>query len=1453
MRDPHPPHSPRLETVCENFSKYVPGWVVNHLEDNGSLIEGTAEVCGSAINMDIAGFTSLTETLSQQGGTSQGAELIGRVLNIFFDKVLYIISSHNGDVVQFGGDAMLVVFTGPTHQTSSYKCASEICATLSSHRMSVGKANITVTFRIGIGSGEVQRILISSRKDKWTAVTCGTACSNAVSSCDIGTAGKVEVHQGMAEVIANMHGESSPAVVFPVTPKRRNTRKWDAEFKRFVYKGLTTKVNRGEVRNVVVMFVNIGTDDAKSLIEAGHTLERCVQKHGGSCNKLIKDDKGTIALVCFGLPLSTHPENADRACNCASELVRAMECRVVIGIAKDRVFCGAVGNSFRAEYTVLGDAVNLASRLMAHGLRTETESSIVVNETIMNEAQKVPIHQRSSITVKGKIGQVHIGFIDLDAAVSDETDTMSFTPSIRSSSTKSTYSVGSFHSQGSGNWRNIRCGVRLLAEVRSLATRSASTVHSVQASRCKSGSHDNIIGREGIKQKFREFKAAALLLSDLSVPTLPGSSSDLRAESIESEGSSTNILLLRGGPGMGKTSMMHYFMDNLPTDRYAPIRLNPRQMMKGTANGGVLHLIRRIGVDQADREWCHPEIDNSNFPDTVKKALKAPAKVGEGLFEISQALLPTVLSFILNIFATKMHAKQRAVVLLVDDINLMDNNSGPALFRAVADSADKDMRVSMICTDGHKNNVSGFLVDDVDVYELVSSSGSNSSDSFRVPANIPINTMELVPLTREESTLLCEVCLSANQVESSLVDVLVRYCDGSPAITVQALEVLLKEGVIALSSEKVAEILVHDYNFQSLLSNLQTVETSAMGTLDKLTAYLEGAPREILDVAAVIGKPFTLELLEACCNYRYGKDELKAGVGTLVKNGTVIRCDDENYYAFASRALAVTQYNTMLASQKTELHLQIGQAMENIWESLDNCFKKSDLAHHFEEGDFAASASEWHSLSAAEAYRKREFQTAFTHYEKCIKLSAGDDIDTGSNESMEEGVASPHSSIYGVAIRKKAYLAPPAEVAVWLWRTVELLVMAGEYRQAYQRFSRHPQNKLGDIKKYTRRKNGCLCIKSSIIIPPPHPSDKLRATPEEVAAVKSIMHMALITSKWDLFRATGIRLVQFQNERTRMSKKTSKPIEYEVTINDRGITSLIDFFDGSPSDTKINDISKADLTTLFLLVYADPCQSITILKKMFSDSSDMLISIAQPALLASAMVTMGKQEATEVLKMAVHSAYRSSSTSNYKYFQCSIYQLFYDSLFADKKYVKQNSSRSQIFELISESSYAMDDPSLKSVYLLSLARYDTADKACSALKSIQSTSPEVWLSPVMSPPLFHYLWLVIVLHKLGSISNKEALNTLNWLQPLYSRTPSALCTTAMELCVTFRKYISKRSVDKKRLLNLKKTALPLGKYYILSSLVLWTGSGTDQRKKVIDQYGYSETLTPTCWSKRDPL
>ncbi len=93
------------------------------------------------------------------------------------------------------------------------------------------------------------------------------------------------------------------------------------------------------------------------------------QAHGGMIDKFIGDG----ALVVFGVP-DPSAQDAARAFAFADDLLRRIErwnekrrfeppLRIGIGIHTGEVYCGLVGDEERIEFTVLGDAVNVASRL----------------------------------------------------------------------------------------------------------------------------------------------------------------------------------------------------------------------------------------------------------------------------------------------------------------------------------------------------------------------------------------------------------------------------------------------------------------------------------------------------------------------------------------------------------------------------------------------------------------------------------------------------------------------------------------------------------------------------------------------------------------------------------------------------------------------------------------------------------------------------------------------------------------------------------------------------------------------------------------------------------------------------------------------------------------------------------------------------------------------------------
>src|SRR5438128_797605 len=68
---------------------------------------------GSLMFCDVSGFTAMSEKLAQVG--REGAELIASVLNGFFERMLAIADGWGGAQMKFGGDAMLLLFSGGQH------------------------------------------------------------------------------------------------------------------------------------------------------------------------------------------------------------------------------------------------------------------------------------------------------------------------------------------------------------------------------------------------------------------------------------------------------------------------------------------------------------------------------------------------------------------------------------------------------------------------------------------------------------------------------------------------------------------------------------------------------------------------------------------------------------------------------------------------------------------------------------------------------------------------------------------------------------------------------------------------------------------------------------------------------------------------------------------------------------------------------------------------------------------------------------------------------------------------------------------------------------------------------------------------------------------------------------------------------------------------------------------
>jgi PAS domain S-box-containing protein len=135
----------------------------------------------------------------------------------------------------------------------------------------------------------------------------------------------------------------------------------------------------------------------------------------GSVNKLIGDG----LMAAFGAPLSTG-QDAQNAVEAAREIHHYLRTfndvrppylsgpvAAGLGIATGTVFAGVIGSVRRQEYTVLGDAVNIASRL-EHLTRSAAEK-VLMDEATYHEVKDIfPCRKAFSGRVRGRTGSILI-------------------------------------------------------------------------------------------------------------------------------------------------------------------------------------------------------------------------------------------------------------------------------------------------------------------------------------------------------------------------------------------------------------------------------------------------------------------------------------------------------------------------------------------------------------------------------------------------------------------------------------------------------------------------------------------------------------------------------------------------------------------------------------------------------------------------------------------------------------------------------------------------------------------------------------------------------------------------------------------------------------------------------------------------------------------------------------
>ena len=390
-----------------------------------------SRICnGSVLFADIAGFTHLTETAKLRAGTRGIEELTARI-NAVFDDLVVAAHSTGGDILKFGGDAILVAFDANGDDQDAVaraiRCAGRMQTAIARHRRATLRS---LSLHLGIAQGPWWEYVAGITGARREHFVWGETIARAMDAADsvsrnvridcparllprdgVSRFDRVGAHQfdlkssapGIASISRHVfETPNDTQAIWDFVPEVLRDPDRIAAF---------DAAHSAEHRRVSTVFAfwkcPQGMKNPVQSAELFNSVFQCA--HAASSSETgvwarsdPSGDKQKI-LVLFGATQSS-TDDVNRAVSFANTLrddfaklrKKFPSLKLGIGVATATVFTGFVGNKERREFTAMGDGVNLAARLAAKA----KNGSILVDATTRDESTRYQFRPAGVLALK---------------------------------------------------------------------------------------------------------------------------------------------------------------------------------------------------------------------------------------------------------------------------------------------------------------------------------------------------------------------------------------------------------------------------------------------------------------------------------------------------------------------------------------------------------------------------------------------------------------------------------------------------------------------------------------------------------------------------------------------------------------------------------------------------------------------------------------------------------------------------------------------------------------------------------------------------------------------------------------------------------------------------------------------------------------------------------------------
>ncbi len=407
------------EIARRRAAPYVPRALLEHLA--GDPARRVRSVDGTCVFIDVSGFTKLSERLARRGGR-EGAEQLADAIGGCFEALLGVAYDKGGGLLKFGGDALLLLFDGEVHAERA--CASAVAMRERLRELGpiqTGAAPVTLRMSVGVHSDEYllfvvgrshRELLISGpaatevvRMEKQAGtgeiVVSASTASALPRSCLGPARGAARLLRSAPPVIRAFEAPLPDTIDASHAPDALST-----ELRAHVLAGPQPP----EHRIVTVAFLRFeGTDGlvaergAAGAAEALDALVTLVQDAADAeqvclLGSDIDADGGKLILTA-GAPRALGDEDERMLLALRRIIDAGPPLPLRIGMTHGPLFAGDIGPRYRRTYTVMGDVVNLAARLMAKAPPGELYATPAALERSSTRFETTALEP---FTVKGK-------------------------------------------------------------------------------------------------------------------------------------------------------------------------------------------------------------------------------------------------------------------------------------------------------------------------------------------------------------------------------------------------------------------------------------------------------------------------------------------------------------------------------------------------------------------------------------------------------------------------------------------------------------------------------------------------------------------------------------------------------------------------------------------------------------------------------------------------------------------------------------------------------------------------------------------------------------------------------------------------------------------------------------------------------------------------------------------